>query len=125
MPSDPTPDPPQDVSANGYVVGVDYGTLSARAVVVRAADGAELGSAVHDYAHAVIDRTLPATGEELPRDWALQDPQDYIAQRLNEVEASCQAFLTHLVNPPSGPFSSNMPPRAFLPIMLLTATIAS
>jgi L-ribulokinase len=91
MPSDPTPDPPQDVSANGYVVGVDYGTLSARAVVVRAADGAELGSAVHDYAHAVIDRTLPATGEELPRDWALQDPQDYIDALREAVPAAVRA----------------------------------
>ena len=27
------------------VMGVDFGTLSARAVVVRASDGAELGSA--------------------------------------------------------------------------------
>lgn len=38
-----------DVNApNAYVVGIDFGTLSARAVVVRAADGAELGSAVHE-----------------------------------------------------------------------------
>lgn len=29
-----------------YVIGVDYGTLSGRAVVVRTQDGAELGSAV-------------------------------------------------------------------------------
>ena len=32
-----------------YVVGIDYGTLSGRAVVVRVSDGAELASAVHDY----------------------------------------------------------------------------
>ena len=35
-----------------YVVGVDFGTLSGRALVVRVADGAELGSASHDYTHA-------------------------------------------------------------------------
>ena len=40
------------------VIGVDYGTLSGRAVVVAVADGAELGSAVHDYAHGVIEREL-------------------------------------------------------------------
>ena len=34
-----------------YVVGIDFGTLSGRAVVVRARDGAELGSAVHEYPH--------------------------------------------------------------------------
>jgi L-ribulokinase len=60
------------------VVGVDFGTLSGRAVVVRVADGEELGSAVHDYAHGVVDRTLPATGERLPPDWALQVPSDYV-----------------------------------------------
>jgi L-ribulokinase len=61
-----------------YVVGVDFGTLSARAVVVDARDGTELGSAVHDYRYAVMDRTLAATGAELPPQWALQDPDDYI-----------------------------------------------
>ena len=60
----------------GYVVGVDFGTLSARALVVRVSDGAELGSAVHDYPHGVIDRQL--AGYPLPPDWALQDPADYI-----------------------------------------------
>jgi L-ribulokinase len=62
----------------GYVVGVDFGTLSARAVVVDARDGAELGAAVHEFAHGVMDRTLAATGAELPPQWALQDPADYM-----------------------------------------------
>jgi L-ribulokinase len=66
----------QGSSDGGYVVGVDFGTLSARALVVRISDGAELGTAVHDYAHGVIDRQL--AGYDLPPDWALQDPQDYI-----------------------------------------------
>ncbi len=60
-----------------YVLGVDFGTLSGRALVVRVSDGAELGTAVHEYSHGVMDETLPATGEPLPPDWALQDPQDY------------------------------------------------
>jgi L-ribulokinase len=69
------------VSANNpdaAVIGVDYGTLSGRALVVRVADGAELGTAVHEYAHGVMDARLAATGERLPPDWALQDPADYI-----------------------------------------------
>jgi len=41
-------------------VGVDFGTLSGRAVVVRVSDGEELGSAVCDYPHSVLDRSLPA-----------------------------------------------------------------
>ncbi|PYC79551.1 ribulokinase [Streptomyces tateyamensis] len=60
-----------------YVVGVDFGTLSGRAVVVRVRDGAELGTAVHDYPHAVIEDRLPGTGRPLPPDWALQHPQDW------------------------------------------------
>src|SRR5713101_1511369 len=64
-------------SQDRYVIGVDFGTLSWRALVARVSDGAELGSAVHDYAHAVMDTKLAATGEPLPPDWALQDPEDY------------------------------------------------
>ena len=59
-------------------IGIDFGTLSARAVVVRAHDGEELGSAVHEYPHAVIERTLPSSGAELPPQWALQDPGDWV-----------------------------------------------
>jgi L-ribulokinase len=58
-------------------VGVDFGTLSGRAVVVRVRDGLELSSAVHEYAHAVIDDRLPGTGAKLPPDWALQHPDDW------------------------------------------------
>ncbi|MBQ1023534.1 ribulokinase [Micromonospora sp. C95] len=60
-----------------YVVGVDYGTLSGRALVVRVRDGAELGTAVHEYRNAVISSALPDGGTPLPPDWALQDPEDY------------------------------------------------
>jgi L-ribulokinase len=68
-----------DVSVDDrFTIGVDFGTLSGRAVVVRVSDGAEVGSAVHEYRHAVVDRTLPSTGEKLPPDWALQVPSDYV-----------------------------------------------
>ncbi|HEY2552375.1 MAG TPA: ribulokinase [Streptosporangiaceae bacterium] len=60
-----------------FVVGVDFGTLSGRALVVRVGDGAELGTAVSEYRHGVMDDALAATGEPLPPDWALQDPEDY------------------------------------------------
>jgi L-ribulokinase len=61
-----------------YVVGVDFGTLTARALVVRVSDGFEVGTGVHAYRHGVIDQRLPISGEELPPDWALQDPEDYL-----------------------------------------------
>jgi L-ribulokinase len=60
------------------VIGIDYGTLSGRAVVVRVRDGAELASAVHHYTHRVMDRVLAPTGEPLAPDWALQVPSDYV-----------------------------------------------
>jgi len=61
-----------------FTVGIDFGTLSGRAVVVRVSDGAEVGSAVHDYAHAVLDTRLPVGAVTLPPDWALQVPRDYL-----------------------------------------------
>jgi L-ribulokinase len=86
----PDPRSPADVNApNACVVGVDFGTLSARAVVVRAADGAELGSAVHEYAHGVIEREL--NGRALPPDWALQHPDDYIDSLRDAVPAAVRA----------------------------------
>ncbi|MET9912286.1 ribulokinase [Streptomyces sp. NPDC006476] len=72
------------MSEEPCVVGVDFGTLSGRAVVVRVGDGAELASAEHVYAHAVLDRNLP-DGTRLPPDWALQVPSDYIDVLRNAV----------------------------------------
>jgi L-ribulokinase len=66
-----TTDPP------AVTVGVDFGTLSGRAVVVAVDDGRELGSAVHEYRHGVVDRSLPGGGPLLPPDWALQVPADW------------------------------------------------
>ena len=60
-----------------YAVGVDFGTLSGRAVVVRVSDGAEVGSAVVEYAHGVLDARLPS-GVPLAPDWAVQVPSDYV-----------------------------------------------
>ena len=71
-----SPQPWPEPSPRAAVVGVDFGTLSGRAVVVRVSDGAHLGSAVVEYAHGVLDRQLP-DGRPLPLDWALQVPQDY------------------------------------------------
>jgi L-ribulokinase len=73
------------------VVGIDFGTLSGRAVVVRASDGAELGSAVHEYASGSIERTLPASGEPLPPLWALQDPADWVQVLRTAVPAAVAA----------------------------------
>ena len=60
-----------------YTIGVDFGTLSGRALLVNVETGEELASAVLDYPHAVMDNTLPS-GKKLAPDWALQHPQDYL-----------------------------------------------
>jgi L-ribulokinase len=79
------------MAGNQCVIGIDYGTLSGRAVVVRASDGAELGSAVHEYPHAVMEDALAATGEPLPPQWALQDPEDYLEVLREAVPAALRA----------------------------------
>lgn len=60
-----------------YAIGVDYGTLSGRALLVDVKTGEELATAVLDYPHSVMDEKLPS-GKKLGNDWALQHPKDYI-----------------------------------------------
>jgi L-ribulokinase len=61
-----------------YAIGVDFGTLSGRAVIVDVTDGTELATAVYEYANGVIDEYLPGGEVRLEPDWALQNPNDYI-----------------------------------------------
>lgn len=60
-----------------YAIGIDYGTLSGRAVLADVSDGRVVATAEKVYPHAVMDRALP-DGTPLPPDWALQHPQDYM-----------------------------------------------
>ena len=62
---------------NRYTIGYDFGTLSVRGVLLDILTGDEIATKVFDYPHGVMDRTLPGVGE-LPPDWALQDPNDYL-----------------------------------------------
>jgi L-ribulokinase len=61
-----------------YTIGIDYGTESGRALLVRVSDGAEIATAVHAYGDGVIDERLPGSDTPLPPDWALQNPDDYV-----------------------------------------------
>ena len=72
-----------------FTVGFDFGTESVRVVVVDVKDGRVAGQAVEAYAHGVIDDTLPATGQKLPPDYALQHPEDW----LRGSAAACRAAL--------------------------------
>lgn len=68
-------------------IGVDFGTESARAVLVDVSTGRELATSVHRYASGVIDDHLPGDGTRLPHDWALQDPADYVSALGTTVQA--------------------------------------
>ncbi len=69
------------------VVGVDFVTISGRAVIVDVSNGKELATAVHEYCNGVIDVYLPGTNIRLEPDWALQDPNDYIEVFKNTIPA--------------------------------------
>ena len=61
-----------------YSIGMDFGTLSARAILVEVDTGAEVAVSVVGYQDAVIDDMLPGTKIKLPVGYALQNPKDYI-----------------------------------------------
>ncbi len=79
-----------------YTIGIDFGTLSARAVLAEVETGKVICDAVHNYAHGVIDSTLPLTGAALPPDFALQDPADYIEAFRNTI---CSVIKDSRVDP--------------------------
>ncbi|MBH8608860.1 ribulokinase [Thermoactinomyces sp. CICC 10521] len=61
-----------------YSIGVDFGTLSGRTVLVEVETGKEIATAIKAYTHGVIDRYLPDGMTKLEPDWALQHPADYL-----------------------------------------------
>ncbi len=61
-----------------YTIGVDFGTESARAVLVDVGSGRVTTTATAAYTHGVIDRNLPGHPDRLPPDWALQHPDDWL-----------------------------------------------
>jgi L-ribulokinase len=65
------------MSERRFSLGIDFGTESARALLVDTATGEELSTEVFVYPHGVMDRQLP-DGTRLEPDWALQHPQDYL-----------------------------------------------
>lgn len=59
-----------------YSIGLDFGTLSARAIIANVANGETLPyESVFNYPHAVMQEL---NGTLLPKNYALQHPSDYI-----------------------------------------------
>ncbi|MCB1380166.1 MAG: carbohydrate kinase [Alphaproteobacteria bacterium] len=63
--------------ASSYILGLDYGTDSARGVLIDAATGEQAASHMHAYRHGVMTGSLP-DGTMLRRGWALQNAADYL-----------------------------------------------
>lgn len=92
-----------------YVIGLDYGTLSARAVMVSVSSGEVVAESVYAYPHGIL-HTLPggmtdgvvpdgktsdAGAGELPADFALQEIDDYVEALYHTIrtvveESGCQ-----------------------------------
>lgn len=80
-----------------FTLGIDYGTNSVRALVVRCSDGAELGSCVVNY----------PSGQQ----GVLLDPKDHHLARQHPGD-----YLFGLKNPSAAPLPSRKKRRASLPI---------
>lgn len=62
-----------------YVIGIDFGTESVRAILVNTSNGALSTSEVVKYSDGVIDEFLPTNHVKLPPDYALQNPDDWLS----------------------------------------------
>ena len=53
-----------------YAIGIDYGTLSVRALLVNIETGEEVAASIYEYPHGVMEEHIPS-GKKLPVGWAL------------------------------------------------------
>ena len=60
-----------------FLIGLDFGTESARGVLIDVSNGRQQASHTHAYRHGVMTRQLP-NGQPLPSAFALQDASDYV-----------------------------------------------
>jgi L-ribulokinase len=60
-----------------YLVGLDFGSESARGVLIDVVTGQQCAHHLHPYRHGIMTRTLPG-GVPLPAGFALQNAHDYL-----------------------------------------------
>lgn len=72
---------------DALALGLDFGTESVRALFVDL-DGAEHGAAYSRYAHGQITGKLPGSRENLPPDFALQHPGDWLEAAARAVRSA-------------------------------------
>jgi L-ribulokinase len=63
--------------SGSFIIGLDYGSESARGVLIDTVSGEQIASHAREYRHGVMTRELP-DGSKLPRAWALQNAADYL-----------------------------------------------
>lgn len=61
---------------NHYTIGLDYGSLSARDVLLNCETGAIIAETVMEYPHGIISHKLPA-GTILTGEWMLQQTYEH------------------------------------------------
>jgi L-ribulokinase len=66
------------INMSKYALGLDFGTLDGRAMLVDVKTGKEIVGASYIYPDGVIEDILPNTKTKLPPDYALQNPVDYL-----------------------------------------------
>lgn len=59
-----------------YTIGIDFGSLSARAVLMSVSDGEVVATKEFEYPHAILYSHMP-NGKSLSEGWVLQVPADY------------------------------------------------
>ena len=78
-----------------YALGLDYGTNSARAVIVRLSDGAEVANCVYDYpsgdAGVLLDPSDPSLARQHPEDY-ISALEETIRGAVEEARGSDQGF---------------------------------
>lgn len=74
-----------------YTLGLDYGTLSVRALCLDLETGQEACTAVYEYPHGIMTDSLP-DGTPLPKDFALEHPLDYLEGMEQVVRQVMQAL---------------------------------
>lgn len=62
---------------NKYTIGLDFGTLSVRALLLNVRTGEEAAMSICEYTHKVMESHIPC-GKKLAAGAALQDPADYL-----------------------------------------------
>ena len=85
---------------NSYAIGLDYGTNSVRCLIVRCADGAEIGTHVYGYPHGehgiILDPKIPDLARQHPADY-LTGAESSVREAMKKARQADPAFAADKV----------------------------